>query len=201
MLILLRCRDLCDCCYVTCCYAVEIPGIVVTLHVASLSGIVVTISTLNRLVWKRNEKGSCTFCQTPTRNANLAKISREDLAVSKCVFRCSENDILFENMRFASAVSGPPGCFCHVYDIFVLSFPVSERQTERDWEIDRAREPDRSTTNGYQHDHCRLQAIGAEFCKLAQTRESCDLEKAVGVRSWYPALSTSKKNLQERTGM
>lgn len=40
-----------------------------------------------------------------------------------------------------------------------------------------------STTNGHQHDHCRLQAIGAEFCKLAQTRESCDLEKAVGVRS------------------
>ena len=114
---LLRCRDPWDCCYATCCFALwdccydldaETPGL------------------------KKDEKGSCTFCQTPTRNANLAKISRENLAVSKCVFRCSENDIFFENVRFASAVSGPPGCFCHVYDIFVLSFPVSERQTERD---------------------------------------------------------------------
>ena len=103
MIILLRCRDLWDCCYVTCCFALwdccydldaETPGL------------------------KKDEKGSCTFFyQKPTRNANLAKFSRENLAkfcLSKFVFRCSENDILFENVRFASAVSGPPGCFCFV---------------------------------------------------------------------------------------
>jgi len=50
-----------------------------------------TISTLKRLVWQRMKKGLAHFCQKPTRNANLAKFARPNLAkffLSNCVFRC-----------------------------------------------------------------------------------------------------------------
>ena len=60
----------------------------------------------------KDEKGSCTFCQKPTRNANLAKFARPNSAkfcLSNCVFRGSEYNIFFENVRFVSAVFGLPG--------------------------------------------------------------------------------------------
>ena len=68
----------------------------------------------------KDEKGSCTFCQKPTRNANLAKFACPNLAkccLSNCVFRCSENNIFFENVHFVSAVSGPPGSSCFAKQI------------------------------------------------------------------------------------
>ena len=52
MSMLLRCRDLWCCCYVICCYAAEISGVVATLYVATLqiSGVVATlyVGTLQR---------------------------------------------------------------------------------------------------------------------------------------------------------
>jgi len=64
---------------------------------------------------KGEEKVSDQKCQNPSRNANLAKFSRKNLAKFssyKCAFRCSENNILKKNVRFTSTVSGPPGCTC-----------------------------------------------------------------------------------------
>ena len=64
---------------------------------------------------KGEEKVSDRNSQKPSRNANLAEFSRKNNAKfcsSKCAFRCSENDIFFNNVRFASTVPGPPDSFC-----------------------------------------------------------------------------------------
>ena len=67
----------------------------------------------------------------PTRNANLAKFSRENFAqfgLQKCAFRYG-NKIkaritFFENyVVFRSTVPGPPGCFCSGRYGYIMVYP------------------------------------------------------------------------------
>jgi hypothetical protein len=67
----------------------------------------------------------------PTRNANLAKFSRENFAqfgLQKCAFRYGDKITakitFFENyVVFRSTVPGPPGCFCSGRYGYIMVYP------------------------------------------------------------------------------
>ena len=144
--------------YVICCYAAEISGVEATVYTrrggvgfkeqrSSLVCVVLAMaicestcsapakkkSTLKRLVWKNNKERLSNESNEkwlkPSRNANLAKFSCENLTKFgsyKCAFRCSENNIkqkktLFLRARFPvhRDVYVYVLCICIIYMYYV----------------------------------------------------------------------------------